>query len=105
MAKVTIQSIAKDLGLSRNTVSMALKGNDLVAPRTREMVMRYAQQAGYENHLYDCWQIVSEDKKESLVTWIQVMCGPSRQSHIVRLKGLDEGAVYQVEEVGGKEED
>lgn len=47
MAKVTIQSIAKDLGLSRNTVSMALKGNDLVAPRTREMVMRYAQQAGY----------------------------------------------------------
>lgn len=47
MAKITIQSIARDLGLSRNTVSMALKGNDLVAPRTREMVMRYAQQAGY----------------------------------------------------------
>ena len=43
--------------------------------------------------------------QERLVTWIQVMCGPSRQSHIVRLKGLDEGAVYQVEEVGGKEED
>lgn len=47
MAKVTIQSIAKDLGLSRNTVSMALKGNELVAPRTREMVLRYAQQMGY----------------------------------------------------------
>lgn len=47
MAKVTIQSIAKDLGLSRNTVSMALKGNELVAPRTREMVMRYAQGMGY----------------------------------------------------------
>ena len=47
MAKVTIQSIAKDLGLSRNTVSMALKGNDLVAQRTREMVLRYAQQRGY----------------------------------------------------------
>ncbi len=46
MAKVTIQSIAKDLGLSRNTVSMALKGNDLVAQRTREMVLRYAQQRG-----------------------------------------------------------
>ena len=38
MAKVTIQSIANDLGLSRNTVSMALKGNDLVAQRTRETV-------------------------------------------------------------------
>lgn len=47
MAKVTIQSIARDLGLSRNTVSMALKGNDLVAQRTREMVLRYAEQRGY----------------------------------------------------------
>lgn len=47
MAKVTIQSIARDLGLSRNTVSMALKGNELVAPRTREMVFRYAQRMGY----------------------------------------------------------
>lgn len=47
MAKVTIQSIAKDLGLSRNTVSMALRGNELVAQRTREMVLRYAEQTGY----------------------------------------------------------
>lgn len=47
MAKVTIQSIAKDLGLSRNTVSMALKGNELVARRTRDMVLRYAEQTGY----------------------------------------------------------
>ena len=57
-----------------------------------------------ENHLYDCWQVVSKDKRESLVTWIQVMCGPSRQSLLVRLKGLDEGAVYRVEEVGGAKE-
>lgn len=47
MGKVTIQSIAKDLGLSRNTVSMALKGNDLVTPRTREKILRYAEQVGY----------------------------------------------------------
>ena len=47
MAKVTIQSIARDLGLSRNTVSMALKGNELVAQRTRDMVLRYAQRMGY----------------------------------------------------------
>lgn len=47
MGKVTIQSIAKDLGLSRNTVSMALKGNDLVTPRTRERIMQYAEKAGY----------------------------------------------------------
>ena len=47
MAKVTIQSIARDLGLSRDTVSMALKGNELVAQRTRDMVLRYAQRMGY----------------------------------------------------------
>ncbi len=47
MGKVTIQSIAKDLGLSRNTVSMALKGNELVTPRTRERILRYAEQVGY----------------------------------------------------------
>lgn len=47
MGKVTIQSIAKELGLSRNTVSMALKGNDMVAPRTRDMILRYAERAGY----------------------------------------------------------
>lgn len=47
MAKITIQSIARDLGLSRNTVSMALNGNKLVAPRTRDMVLRYAERVGY----------------------------------------------------------
>ena len=38
MGKITIQRIAKELGFSRNTVSMALKGNDMVAPQTREMI-------------------------------------------------------------------
>ena len=47
MGKVTIQSIARDLGLSRNTVSMALKGNELVTPRTRERILQYAQQVGF----------------------------------------------------------
>lgn len=47
MGKITIQSMAKDLGLSRNTVSMALKGNELVTSRTREMILRYAEQVGY----------------------------------------------------------
>lgn len=47
MGKITIQRIAKDLGLSRNTVSMALKGNELVTQRTREQVVQYARQVGY----------------------------------------------------------
>ncbi len=47
MAKVTIQSMAKELGLSRNTVSMALKGNPSVKKNTREMVLNYALKEGY----------------------------------------------------------
>ena len=52
------------------------------------------------NHLYDCWQVVSGDRGESLVTWIQVLCGPGRQSHMVRLKGLEPCARYRVEGAG-----
>ena len=44
--------------------------------------------------------MVSKDKRESLVTWIQVLCGPGRQSHMVRLKGLDPLARYRVEGAG-----
>ncbi len=47
MGKITIQRIAKELGFSRNTVSMALKGNDMVAPQTREMIVKYAKSLGY----------------------------------------------------------
>jgi len=50
-----------------------------------------------QNHLYDCWQVVSKDRKESLVTWIQVLCGPGRRSRFVRLKGLDAEKRYRVE--------
>lgn len=47
MAKVTIKSIAKDLNLSRNTVSMALKGNAKVAPETQRAIITYANSVGY----------------------------------------------------------
>ncbi len=50
-----------------------------------------------ENHAFDCWQVVSKDKKESLVTCVQVLASPSRRSRIIRLKGLDETKRYRVE--------
>ncbi|WP_300789135.1 alpha-galactosidase [uncultured Acetatifactor sp.] len=60
----------------------------------------YRIASGAENRLYDCWQVVSKDRRESLLTWIQVLCGPGRQSHMVRLKGLEASARYRVEGVG-----
>lgn len=47
MAKVTIKSIAQDLGLSRNTVSMAFKGDPKVSPETCRRIISHAASMGY----------------------------------------------------------
>ncbi len=46
MKKVTIQDIAAEMGLSRNTVAKALNGG-LVSPQTRYAVVQKAWQMGY----------------------------------------------------------
>ncbi len=52
-----------------------------------------------ENHEYDCYMVVSKDKKEALVTYVQVLARPNCRSRMIRLKGLDPDAVYLVERV------
>lgn len=47
MKKVTIQEIAKELGMSRNTVSKALANSTTVAEDTRYIVMKKAYEMGY----------------------------------------------------------
>lgn len=47
MKRVTIQEIAGELGLSRNTVSKALSGSATVALETRLQVIKTAQAMGY----------------------------------------------------------
>ncbi|OPJ63534.1 LacI family DNA-binding transcriptional regulator [Clostridium oryzae] len=47
MKKVSIQDIANDLGLSRNTVSKALSDSETVAYETRLKVQKRALQVGY----------------------------------------------------------
>ena len=46
MKKVTIQDIAAEMGLSRNTVAKALNGG-MVSPQTRHAVVQKAWQMGY----------------------------------------------------------
>ena len=52
-----------------------------------------------ENRLWDSWQVVSKDKKASLVTVIQVVTEPNRRSRRLRLEGLDPGKSYKIEVV------
>lgn len=94
MGKITIQSIAKELGLSRNTVSLAIKGSELVKPRTREMVLKYAKSVGYlasegeslaeeikqaEDGRVEPYQIMILRKPDVAVYWDKVINGISEE--------------------------
>lgn len=83
--------------VSRQT-AMYHKFNDLVREGDYYRVASYA-----ENHLYDCFQVVSKDKKESLVFYVQVLGEPNYHSRILHLQGLKENAVYQLYEVDMQE--
>lgn len=47
-----------------------------------------------ENHKFDCWEIVSKDREEALVTWIEVLAEPNRRSRIIRIPGLNPDRNY-----------
>lgn len=46
--KVTIQDIANELGLSRNTISKAINNTGNVSPQTKEMIFKKAAELGYK---------------------------------------------------------
>ena len=53
-----------------------------------------------ENHQYDCYMIVSRDKSEALVTFVQVLARANYHSRMLKLKGLDDKTVYTIEGEG-----
>jgi len=78
-------------------VAMYHKYNDLV--RTGD----YYRIASYQdNKEYDCYEVVSKDKKEALVTYVQVLARPRDRVKRILIKGLLEKAMYRVEETGEK---
>ena len=52
------------------------------------------------NEPWDCWMIVSKDKSEALVTYVQVMARVNTLSERMLLNGLDANALYVLEENG-----
>ncbi len=62
----------------------------------------YYRIASYaENRMYDCWEVVSKDKSEALVTWVQVMARPYHKARLIRIPGLDPQTQYVVEGMEG----
>lgn len=73
-------------------VAMYHKYNDLVREGD------YYRLASYrENHFYDCYGVVSKDKKEALYTFVQVLNRPNHHSRRICFRGLDPDKYYRVE--------
>lgn len=72
-------------------VAMYHKYNDLIREGDYYRIASYSA-----NHKFDCWQVVGEDKKESLVTFVQVLSSPNIKSRRILLKGLNENLHYEV---------
>ena len=73
-------------------VAMYHKYNDLVRQGDYYRLASYSQ-----NHKFDCWEVVSEDKSEALVTFVQVMNRANFKSRKLLLKGLDADKYYKIE--------
>ena len=52
MKKVTLQDIADELGISRNTVSKAINNSDGIAASTRDKILQKAVEMGYKQFSY-----------------------------------------------------
>ena len=60
----------------------------------------YYRIASYrENHVFDCTEVVSKDRKKAFVLYVQVLAEVNRHSRILKLQGLDPGREYDVDGV------
>ena len=64
MKKVTLQDIADELGLSRNTVSKAINNSEGIAASTRDKILQKAVEMGYKQFSY-VNSILGSDKAAS----------------------------------------
>ncbi len=72
--------------------AMYHKYNDLVREGDYYRIASY-----HENHFYDCYGVVSKDRKEALYTFVQVLNRPNYHSRRICFKGLDPDKYYKVE--------
>lgn len=73
-------------------VALYHKYNDLVREGDYYRIASYQ-----ENHEYDCYLVVSKDKREALVTFVQVIGRPNFHSRCICLQGLDPEQNYRIE--------
>ena len=77
-------------------VEMYHKYNDLVREGYYYRIASY-----HDNNRYDCYMVVSKDKTEALVTYVQVIGVANLRVPTLRLQGLDPDCTYHIEELEG----
>ncbi len=85
----------EDKNMIPKQVELYHKYNDLIRRGDYYRLNNYS-----ENHEFDGWQVVSKDKDETLVTFIQVLGRPNYHSRRIKLKGLDCEKLYENQETG-----
>ncbi len=73
-------------------IALYHKYNDLI--RTGDY---YRIASCRENHYYDCYEVVSKDKSEALITYVQVLNRPNHHSRRIRIPGLAPEKTYRIE--------
>ncbi len=59
----------------------------------------YYRMASYQrNHEFDAYMVVSKDKKEALITYVQVVASPNGMRKMLKVPGLDANTLYSIEE-------
>ena len=100
-----IVALAGTFGYELDVTKIAQKEKDMIPKQValyhqfNDLIREgdYYRIASYQkNHLFDCWQVVSEDKMEALVTFVQVLNRPNYKSKRILLKGLAEDKPYKV---------
>ena len=86
--KVTIQDIADELGISRNTVSKAINNSDGLAEATRTRILQKAVEMGYKQFSY------VQDVYNSTVGAIQTPLRPMERREIALLTSLYFGSSH-----------
>ncbi|MCM1040583.1 MAG: alpha-galactosidase [Roseburia sp.] len=82
----------EDRNMIPEQVAMYHKYNDLVREGDYYRIASYR-----ENHYYDCYEVVAQDKSEALVTYIQVLNRPNYHSRRIRIPGLAPDKTYTIE--------
>lgn len=74
-------------------VELYHKYNDLIREGDYYRIASYS-----ENGTHDCYMVVSKDKSEALLTYVQVRGIPNSPSRKLKLQGLDAESVYYLED-------